>query len=104
MKIDGGAQGAYAAYRAAANKPTRGTVSGAPEGSDTTAVTRPQADHADISAQGRVRAQAIDAVRAAPASRTALVAELRAQIKDGSYTIDEPTLASRLAQHIDIKA
>ncbi len=102
MKIDGGTQGAYEAYRAAA-KPARGTVSGAPEGSDTT-VTRPQADHAEISAQGRLRAQAIDAVRATPESRTALVAELRAQIKDGSYTIDEPKLASRLAQHVDIRA
>ncbi|MDQ2829365.1 MAG: flagellar biosynthesis anti-sigma factor FlgM [Chloroflexota bacterium] len=103
MKIDGGTQGAYEAYRAAA-KPARGTASGAPEGSDATKVTRPQADHADISAQGRLRAQAIDAVRATPESRTALVAELRAQIKDGSYTIDEHKLASRLAQHVDIKA
>jgi len=103
MKIDGGTQGAYAAYRAAV-KPTRDAASAAPEGSSATKVTRPQADHADISAQGRLRAQAIDAVRATPESRTALVAELRAQIKDGSYTIDEHTLASRLAQHIDIQA
>ena len=103
MKIDGGTLGACEAYRAAA-KPARGTASGAPEGSDAAKVTRPQADHADISAQGRLRAQAIDAVRATPESRTALVAELRAQIKDGSYTIDEPKLASRLAQHVDIKA
>ena len=103
MKIDGGTQGAYAAYRAAV-KPARDVVSGAPEGSDTTKVARAQADHADISAQGRLRAQAIDAVRATPESRTALVAGLRVQIKDGSYTIDEHKLAARLAQHIDIKA
>ncbi len=104
MKNDGGAQRAYAAYRDAV-KPARGVTSvragvdGAAGASSTA-----RGDRADISTEGRLRARAADAVRAAPETRAALVVELRARIQSGAYIVDEDKLATRLAQHIDMKA
>lgn len=95
MKIDtSAAQGAYAAYRQTGKAGRAGTASADAASAVTPAERR--GDSASISAHGRLRAQALDAVQATPASRADLVATLRAQIKDGSYTVDHDKLAHTL--------
>jgi flagellar biosynthesis anti-sigma factor FlgM len=95
MKIDpSAAQEAYAAYRQTGKAGRVGAMSTDVTGAATPAMRR--GDSASISAHGRLRAQALDAVQATPASRADLVATLRAQIKDGSYTVDHDKLAHAL--------
>lgn len=95
MKIDpSAAQGAYAAYRQTRNVGSAGTRASGE--ANAAAPTEQRGDSASISAHGRLRAQALDAVHAASASRADLVATLRAQIKDGSYAVDHDKLAHAL--------
>jgi flagellar biosynthesis anti-sigma factor FlgM len=104
MKIDNAAaQQAYAsaAYRNAID-PSRGVAQGAQGTAGADATKLQTNDRVNISAQGRLRAQALDAVRSAPATRAKLVMELRSQIKTGTYTVDEAALARHLAQRADV--
>lgn len=105
MKIDNGAaQQAYAsaAYRSAAGGPARAVTPATNGASGVDAAKAPANDRADISAQSRLRAQALDAVRATPEVRTQLVAALRAQINAGTYKIDDAKLASHLVRRGDM--
>lgn len=105
MKIDNGAaQQAYAsaAYRSAAGSKARAVTPASTQSSDVEAAKAPAHDRAEISAQSRLRAQALDAVRATPDARTHLVAQLRAQISAGSYQIDDTTLAAHIARRGDM--
>lgn len=108
MKVDNGvAQQAYAsaAYRSAQD-PAR-VAPGAPKGVQDAeagiAKTR-SSDSIAISAQGRLRAQALDAVRSTPEARAKLVLDLRSQIKTGTFTMDDNKLAGQIANHIDMRA
>ena len=99
MKINSGAaQQAQELYRRQNEqpKPTTGESSGS---------TGPQKpDRADISAAGRLQGQALDAVTAAPDSRTDLVNRLRSQVQSGAYQVDEQQLAGHIVSQVDIGA
>ncbi len=101
MKIDSGAaQQAYAAYRNTA-EPARG-AQGAPQTKETASGGTQRADSADISASGRLRAKALNAVHATPETREALVQSLRDQVQSGTYKVDEHRLADKLIRRGDI--
>ncbi len=106
MKVDNGAaQQAYAsaAYRSA-QEPGR-VAPQAPKGTpDAPASQGRGGDSVAISSQGRLRAQALDAVRSTPEARAKLVMELRSQVKTGTFTVDDNKLAARIANHIDVRA
>ena len=103
MRIDSGAaQAALAAYRSTAADPTRSATDGTQAAG---ATSKPQApDSAEISTHGRQFAQALDAVRQSPDTRTQLVASLRNQVQTGTYTVNGQQLAAKIAQHIDLGA
>jgi flagellar biosynthesis anti-sigma factor FlgM len=61
-----------------------------------------QPDRADISAAGRLKAHALDAVQAAPENRAALVEHLRGQVQSGAYTVDDQKLASHLTRQVNL--
>ncbi|HVA88855.1 MAG TPA: flagellar biosynthesis anti-sigma factor FlgM [Chloroflexota bacterium] len=61
-------------------------------------------DRADISAAGRLKAHALDAVKAAPETRVDLVARLRGQVQSGAYTVDDQKLASHITHQLDLGA
>ncbi|HZS90609.1 MAG TPA: flagellar biosynthesis anti-sigma factor FlgM [Chloroflexota bacterium] len=96
MKIDhGGAREPFAAYRKALEAvpaATQGPQQANPWGATPAQVP----DSAQISAQSRQLAQAHDSVRSTPATRATMIDEIKAQIKSGTYTIDDHDLASKL--------
>lgn len=103
MKVENGAaQQAYAsaAYRSAQGVTPRATGGAA----DADAAKAQASDSVAISQQGRLRAQALDAVRSTPDARAKLVMDLRSQIKTGTFTVDDHKLAAHLANHIDVRA
>ncbi|MGH2347639.1 MAG: flagellar biosynthesis anti-sigma factor FlgM [Chloroflexota bacterium] len=61
-------------------------------------------DLADISAAGRLKAQALAAVTAAPDTRSDLVARLHSEVQSGTYKVDERQLAGRIVNQVDIGA
>ncbi len=61
-------------------------------------------DRADISAAGRLKAQALDAVKAAPETRANLVENLRGQVQSGAYSVNDQKLASHLTRQLDLGA
>src|SRR5689334_17547835 len=99
MKIDSGA--AQQAYASAAYQNAAGPKLVAGQGSTTPdaagLASAASSDSVQISAQSRVRAQALEAVKAAPDTRSKLVMELRSQIKAGTFTVDDNSLARHLA-------
>ena len=100
MKIDrGAAPQAHAAYRSA-SEPVQKDAQ--PAQSNGVKPQRP--DLADISPAGRHYAQALNAVQTAPENRDALVASLKAQVDNGTYTVDEQSLANHIIRHVDIRA
>ena len=105
MKIDNGAAQqalASAAYRSAAGGQARAVAPSSTQSSAVEGARVPLNDRADISTQSRLRAQALDAVRATPEARADLVAQLRAQVQSGTYAIDDHALASHLARRGDM--
>jgi negative regulator of flagellin synthesis FlgM len=94
----GAAQQAQELYRKQNEqpKPTMG------ESSAATGAQKP--DRADISSAGRLKAQALDAVTAAPDTRVDLVNRLRAQVQSGTYQVDEQQLSSHIVNQVDIGA
>jgi flagellar biosynthesis anti-sigma factor FlgM len=105
MKIDSGAaQQAYAsaARLGAANRAGAATGASKAPGADESKVQG--SDSVQISTQGRLRSQALDAVQGSPETRSKLVMELRSQIKMGTFAVDDASLAHKIAQHIDIRA
>ena len=59
-------------------------------------------DRADISAAGRLKAQALDAVHAAPETRADLVERLHGQVQSGAYTVDDQKLASHITRQLNL--
>jgi flagellar biosynthesis anti-sigma factor FlgM len=105
MRIDSGAaQQAYASAARLSAVQQAGAAteaSKAPSADDTTVQG---SDSVQISTQGRLRAQALDAVQGAPEARSKLVMQLRSQIKMGTFAVDNASLAHKIAQHIDLQA
>ena len=99
---NGAAQQAYAAYRSAVD-PGRVAGQGNERANTTSARVQPP-DHADISPEARRHAQALDAVRATPETRTQLVTSLQNQVQSGTYKIDDHALAQAIVQHTDLRA
>src|SRR5579883_679652 len=90
MKIDhGGAREPFAAYRKALEAvpaATQGPQQANPWG----------ATPAQVPDSAQISAQAHDSVRSTPATRATMIDEIKAQIKSGTYTIDDHDLASKL--------
>ena len=61
-----------------------------------------RADEASLSSEARELLKARRAAQDAPDVRAELVAELRRQVQDGSYQVDEEALARRLMQQLDL--
>ena len=105
MRIDSGAaQQAYAsAARLGATRQV-GAAAGPSKapGVDNTKVQGSDSVH--ISTQGRLRSEAFEAVQETPQTRSKLVMQLRSQIKMGTFSIDDASLAHKIAQHIDLQA
>lgn len=102
MKVDNrAAEQAYAsaAYRGAIG-PAGRVSPHQPMPPDIAPAGGPTTDSVHISAQGRVRAQALEAVRSSPRARPKLVMELRSQIKAGTYSVDNHALAQQLAKRL----
>ncbi len=53
-------------------------------------------DSVEVSEQARLLGKLIQEAKGAPEEREALVAQLRAQVDAGTYTVDARTLAARL--------
>ncbi len=99
MKINSGAaQQAQELYRKQNEQPN------APAGGSSAATGTQKPDRADISAAGRLKAQALDAVTSAPDTRSDLVNRLRSQVQSGTYQMDEQQLASKIVSQVDIGA
>ncbi|HXT34674.1 MAG TPA: flagellar biosynthesis anti-sigma factor FlgM [Chloroflexota bacterium] len=97
MKIhNGAAQQARELYRKQ-NQSAQAPAKGAAE---PTAPQKP--DRADISAAGRLKAQALDAVQSAPETRADLVTRLRGQVQSGSYSVNDQKLASHLTRQVNL--
>lgn len=97
MKIESGAaQQAYAAYRHAAEPTAQAGQGSTPA---PVAPAKPQtAAVVDISPEGRRFAQALDAVNTTPDGREARVAQIRIQVQNGTYSVNEHQLARHLVQ------
>lgn len=106
MKIDSGAaQQAYASAARLGAADRAGAAAGASKAATSAEETTVQgSDSVHISTQGRLRAQALDAVQGTPETRSKLVMDLRSQIKMGAFSVDDESLAHKLAQHIDVRA
>jgi len=104
MKIDhGGAREPYAAYRKAlASVP--GAAQGSQQANPTDAAPAQAADSAEISVQSRQLAQAHNSVRSTPATRSDVISEIKAQIKAGTYSIDDHDLARKLVKPYEVGA
>jgi negative regulator of flagellin synthesis FlgM len=99
VKINSGAaQQAQELYRKQNEQPK------VPTGGSSAVTGTQKPDRADISAAGRLKAQAMDAVASTPDTRSDLVNRLRAQVQSGTYQVDEQQLASRLVSQVDIGA
>jgi len=102
VKIDSGAaRQAYAAYQSTGVVKRGGGETAA---ADDGAASVGKADHASISSDARLKARALDAAHAAPPARAELVAGLRAQVRAGTFKVDDDSLARSLARHIDVRA
>jgi flagellar biosynthesis anti-sigma factor FlgM len=99
VKINSGAaQQAQELYRRQNEQPKPAGAAG------TEAPAAQKHDRADISAAGRLKAQALAAVTAAPDTRADLVARLHSAVQSGTYKVDEQRLAERIVNHVDIGA
>jgi negative regulator of flagellin synthesis FlgM len=99
LKINSNAaQQAQELYRKQTEQPKAATEGG----SAVSGAQKP--DRADISAAGRLKAQAMDAVVAAPDTRSDLVNRLRSQVQSGTYQVDEQQLAGHIVNQVDIGA
>lgn len=95
MKIHNtSARDAQAAYRNTTDS-TQGVVQGKTSGGTAPAKTQ-RADMAVISPQGRRQALALNAVQSASDVDEATVAQLRGEVKNGTYKVNEQDLASQL--------
>lgn len=105
MRIDSGAaQQAYASVARLGAATPAGAAAGAPKAPSADDTTVQGSDSVQISTQGRLRSQALDAVQGTPQARSKLVMQLRSQIKMGTFSVDNASLAHKIAQHIDIQA
>jgi flagellar biosynthesis anti-sigma factor FlgM len=59
-------------------------------------------DSAALSADAKAFVKGRQAVQGAPEVRADLVADLRRAVKDGTYQVDEYTLASKMLAHPDL--
>jgi negative regulator of flagellin synthesis FlgM len=75
-----------------------------PSGGVSAATGAQKPDRADISAAGRLKAQALDAVASAPDTRADLVNSLRSQIQSGTYQVNEQQLATHILNQVDVGA
>jgi flagellar biosynthesis anti-sigma factor FlgM len=75
-----------------------------PTGGGSAATGTQKPDRADISTAGRLKAQAMDAVAAAPDTRADLVNSLRSQVQSGTYQVNEQQLASHILNQVDVGA
>lgn len=87
-------QDAQAAYRNT-TEPSQGVVQGQTSGGMAPATTQ-RADMAVISTQGRRQALALSAVQSASDVDETTVAQLRSEVKSGTYKVDEQNLATQL--------
>ncbi|HVC81539.1 MAG TPA: flagellar biosynthesis anti-sigma factor FlgM [Chloroflexota bacterium] len=98
MKIhNGAAQQARELYRKQNQSAQASATAAEPK---TTATQKP--DRADISAAGRLKAQALDAVQSAPETRADLVTRLRGQVQSGAYSVNDQKLASHLTRQVNL--
>jgi len=98
MKIDSGAaQQARELYRKQ-NQSAQTSAKSAEAG----AAATQKPDRADISAAGRLKARALDAVQSAPETRADLVTRLREQVQSGAYSVNDQKLASHLTRQVNL--
>lgn len=76
----------------------RTSLTGAAPRKNTAAAPVETGDRVSLSSAARLRTEALSAASAAPEIRAAKVAEIKAKVDSGEYTVDSKTLATNLMQ------